>query len=305
MRNDFESNYLAHSARGTTWKNVKYIQKVKGPNGKYIYFYTQQAYDAYMRRFAPEGRNAKANPKELPKEAIDKKNLISNVKPVVKTIEQKKQETANLIVAGKKAANAPALGQRAAQLKMKQAAELSTAGKAKADEIIAKAKEGNTEDKKKSGSSKKSGSESSKKSGSSKKRGSSGKSGGSGSSKKAGGSSKEKSGSTKQKKSSKSGQSSSKKTTSTKGEQPTVVESKGETHKYSSSKEMLERMKKYEEGSFGYLKAGNTTYKWEKQNGKIILIDTETNEEVSINEYLKDATSIEEYEVKWKSKYRK
>lgn len=38
MRNDFCSNYLEHSAKGTTWKDHRYISK-KLVNGKWVYYY--------------------------------------------------------------------------------------------------------------------------------------------------------------------------------------------------------------------------------------------------------------------------
>lgn len=38
MRNDFCSNYLEHSAKGSTWKDHRYISK-KLVNGKWVYFY--------------------------------------------------------------------------------------------------------------------------------------------------------------------------------------------------------------------------------------------------------------------------
>ena len=40
MRNDFESNYLEHSAKGTTWskKGAKYLKRV-WKNGKWVYEY--------------------------------------------------------------------------------------------------------------------------------------------------------------------------------------------------------------------------------------------------------------------------
>jgi hypothetical protein len=40
MRNDFCSNYLEHSALGTTWKkDTKYVKKIK-KNGKWVYVYS-------------------------------------------------------------------------------------------------------------------------------------------------------------------------------------------------------------------------------------------------------------------------
>ena len=38
MRNDFETGYLEHSAKGTTWKDHRYISK-KLVNGKWVYYY--------------------------------------------------------------------------------------------------------------------------------------------------------------------------------------------------------------------------------------------------------------------------
>ncbi len=42
MRNDFCSNYLEHSAKGTTWEKTehKYIERKRGEDGKWIYRYT-------------------------------------------------------------------------------------------------------------------------------------------------------------------------------------------------------------------------------------------------------------------------
>lgn len=40
MRNDFETGYLEHSAKGSTWKKgTKYIKKIK-KNGKWVYVYS-------------------------------------------------------------------------------------------------------------------------------------------------------------------------------------------------------------------------------------------------------------------------
>lgn len=52
MRNDFFTGYLAHSAKGKEWQNHKYVAKVKLASGKYFYFYTQAAYDGYLKRKA-------------------------------------------------------------------------------------------------------------------------------------------------------------------------------------------------------------------------------------------------------------
>ena len=50
MRNDFHSGYLMHwdVKKGSKKKNHKYIERIE-KNGKYIYFYTREAYEAYLR----------------------------------------------------------------------------------------------------------------------------------------------------------------------------------------------------------------------------------------------------------------
>lgn len=51
MRNDFESNYLAHWGlkKGAQKENHKYVARIELPNGKYRYFYTLSEYAAYMK----------------------------------------------------------------------------------------------------------------------------------------------------------------------------------------------------------------------------------------------------------------
>ena len=71
---------------------------------------------------------------------------------------------------------------------------------------------------------------------------------------------------------------------------------------------MLENMKSYDDNSYGYPTAKNTTYQWEKEGGQIKLYDMNTDKEISIDEYLKDVSSIQEFRtdnIKRKSKYRK
>ena len=50
MRNDFASNYLEHSAKGTTWKkNTKYVKRV-WKNGRWEYYYpdSENGIDRYL-----------------------------------------------------------------------------------------------------------------------------------------------------------------------------------------------------------------------------------------------------------------
>ena len=51
MRNDFESNYLAHWGlkKGAQKKDHKYVARVELSNGKYRYFYTLAEYAAYLK----------------------------------------------------------------------------------------------------------------------------------------------------------------------------------------------------------------------------------------------------------------
>ena len=299
MRNDFESDYLAHSAKGTTWKNVKYFKKVMGPSGKYIYFYSQAALDKYMHNQS-QGRNARKNPNEIPAEPVNKS--IGS-----KTIQQKKAQTASYISSGKKAAQAPAVGQRAAQTRMAKAGELSAAGKKKADEILAQAKE-DTKKKGKGSSSSKKEKDPMAKTGKSSSKGSSGSS------------KKEKSGSSKAA-SSKKATTAKTKTTSAqpKAETKKVVDNtpinldtlkkiygvKDEdvtTHDMTAPEFKNKMLSKYDEGSFGYLMAGDTAYKWTIEGGQLIIKDFETDKNVSFDTYLKDAKQFKEFQTNKKKK---
>ena len=51
MRNDFESNYLAHWGlkKGAQKEKHKYVARVELPDGKYRYFYTLAEYAAYLK----------------------------------------------------------------------------------------------------------------------------------------------------------------------------------------------------------------------------------------------------------------
>lgn len=298
MRNDFESNYLAHSAKGTTWKNVKYFKKVMGPSGKYIYFYSQAALDKYMHNQS-QGRYARKNPNEIPAEPVNKSSSS-------KTIQQKKAQTASYISSGKKAAQTPAVGQRAAQIRMAKAGELSAAGKKKADEILAKAKEDTKKKGKGSSSSKKEKDPMAKT--------------GKGSSKSSSGSSKkEKTGSTKAASSKKTTAEKAKTAAQLKSEKQKAIDStpinldtlkkiygaKDEdvtTHDMTAPEFKNKMLSKYDEGSFGYLMAGNKAYKWTIEGGQLIIKDFDTDKNVSFDTYLKDVKQFKEFQTNKKKK---
>lgn len=287
MRNDFCENYLQH---GKEWKNHKYVAKIKLGNGKWFYFYDAKIYQNYLARQqgknkSDPGRFAKKDPNKIePSDQLknDKvvQELVSKKTPGA-TIEEKAKAMTNNIKAGTEA--------------IKSLLEKNSANKAE-----------NQSQSKSSGGSKSSGS-SSKSSG----KKSSGGSKSSGSSKKSsGGSSKEK-GSSGTKSTSKEKKTKDKKTQTRAFDSAAAMKemfniSDSDVHKYKSVSEMLSSMKKYKDGSYGYLTAENTTYKWEKRGGKIVVIDMNTDKEISINKYLQDAVSIQEFRTDdKKSKYRK
>lgn len=306
MRNDFCSNYLEHSAKGKEWANHKYVAKIKLSSGKWFYFYDTKTYQNYLKRTGGEpkadsGRYAKKDPTNGLKVTSKGLSYSSSMSTASKL-----SKTSSYIAAGKKAASSVSVGHGNAQ-------RLAEAGKKKASEILSKAKSSSTSSKKSSGSSSKksSGTKTGKSSGSSSSK--------SGSSKKAAGSSKAAK-ATKEK-------TAKEKTTSAKTSKVKEVQEqqirafdsaaamrqmygvrKDEVSTYDSKDKMLEEMKTYDDGAFGYLTAKNTTYSWEKKDGEIHLIDLNTGEEVSIDEYLKDVKSIEAFRTdnkQKKSKYRK
>lgn len=300
MRNDFCSNYLEHSAKGKEWANHKYVAKIKLSSGKWFYFYDTKTYQNYLKRTGGEpkadsGRYAKKDPTNGLKVTSKGLSYSSSMSTASKL-----SKTSSYIAAGKKAASSVSVGHGNAQ-------RLAEAGKKKANEILSKAKSSSSSSKKSSGSS------SSKKSSGTK----TGKSSGSSSSKS--GSSKKAAGSSKAAKATKEKTTTAKTTKENQEQQIRAFDSaaamrqmygvtKDEVSTYDSKDKMLKEMKTYDDGAFGYLTAKNTTYSWEKKDGEIKLIDLNTGEEVSIDEYLKDVKSIEAFRTdnkQKKSKYRK
>lgn len=300
MRNDYCSNYLEHSAKGKEWSSHKYVAKVKLSSGKWFYFYDTATYQNYLKKTggqktADSGRYAKKDPTNGMKVTSSGLSYSSSMSTA-----DKKAKTANYIANGKKAASSISVGHGNMQ-------RLAEAGKQKADEVLSKVKSSSTSLSKKSSGSKSSGS--SKKSSGSKSSGSSSKS--SGSSKG--------SGASKSSKAAKTTSAKEAKETTQKEVQKKAFDSaaairqtygvtKEEVNNYTSKEELLESMKKYDDGAFGYITAKNTTYSWEKKNGEIKLIDMNTGEEVSIDEYLNDVKSIQEFRTdnkQKKSKFKK
>lgn len=272
MRNDFqEGAFLAHSAKGTTWKNVKYIKKVPLGNGKFYYIYNQSQLNA------------------LGKKNSGAVNVLSNKE------RQKRLTAATKAVTVEDLARKgfAASGKTAAE-KVKSLKNNISKGEKKIQEALSKSSK-----KSKSGSS---GSSGSKKSGSGSK-GSSGSSGskksGSGkeksASKKTASEKKEKTTNKKQRDTTPINMDSLKKIYGIKDEEVT-------THEMSSSEFKSKMLSKYDEGSFGYLMSGDKAYKWSISGGQFILKDFDTDKEVSFDTYLKDAKSFQEFQTNKKKK---
>lgn len=282
MRNDFREHVLEHSAKGTTWKNTKYLKKVMGANGKYIYFYNQAQLDAYNKKTSGSmnvlSNKARENVKKGSMDQVSMQKLAQGgmIAPG-KTLAQKTKNLNSAISKGSKLIQ---------ETLAKQSKKSSKSG---------------------SGSSKKSSSIAGKSKGSS------------GSSSKASKATGSKAASSKASKAAKEKSTAEKSTKQETQKQVRAFDSAAamklmygitddKVNKYDSKEKMLENMKKYDDNSYGYLTAKNTTYKWEKTDGQIKLIDMNTDKEISVDEYLKDVSSIQEFRtdnIKRKSKYRK
>lgn len=282
MRNDFREHVLEHSAKGTTWKNTKYLKKIMGANGKYIYFYSQAELDAYNKK-----TSGSIN-------VLSNKARENVAKGAMNQLSMQKLAQGGMIAPGKTLAQ-----------KTKNLNSAISKGSKLIQETLAK--QSKKSSKSGSGSSKKSTSIAGKSKGSS------------GSSSKASKAAGSKAASSKAAKATKEKSTAEKSTKQETQKQVRAFDSAAamklmygitddKVNKYDSKEKMLENMKKYDDNSYGYLTAKNTTYKWEKTDGKIKLIDMNTDKEISADEYLKDVSSIQEFRtdnIKRKSKYRK
>jgi len=287
MRNDFCSDYLEHSAKGTSWKNVQYLKKVPLGNGKFYYIYTQKELDAWNKR---NSQNANNNVLSDKYKAETKKQVLSSAK----SLEDLQRE--GFTVKGRTPAE--------------KTANLNKNIK-DGEDAIKKALEKEESKSKKSSSSKSSGSGSSGKS----SKGSSG-----GSSKKSGSS--KSSGSSKEKSASSAKKAAAEKTTkevTKKTEQKKTINNtpinldtlkkiygaKDEditTHDMSASDFKNKMLSKYDEGSFGYLMAGDKAYKWTIEGGQLVIKDFDTDKDVSFDTYLKDVKQFKEFQTNKKKK---
>lgn len=280
MRNDFESGYLEHSAKGTSWKNVKYLKKIPLGNNRYYYIYTQAQLNAWNKRHSSEASNVLSNKERDARKTEALKSAPNSLNSIIKN---------GMVAKGK------TIAEKTANLQKNIADGEAKIQKALAAEETKSSKKGS------------SGGGSSGKSKSSKGGKSSGGSGSSKASKeksKKSGSSKEKSSSAKKatKKTTAKTSQATKKIDNTPITMDTLSKVYGKkkediaTHKMSATDFKKEMLSKYKDGSFGYLMAGNKAYKWTIQGGNIILRDYNTDKEVSFDKYLKNSKQFEEFQ---------
>ena len=290
MRNDFqEGAFLAHSAKGTSWKNVKYLKKVKLASGKYYYIYTQAQLNAWNKSHSIEGNNVLSDKTK----ADAKKQVLNNSS----SLEQLQKE--RFAVKGNTSAEKKANLQKSI-----------SDGEKKIEEILEKKQKEKEEAKSKKSSGSGSSGKSSKKSSAK---------GSSGSSKKSNSSkdkeNKEKSASSKAASEKSTAKSTAKATTTqTKTENKTPItldtlkkiygtkDDEVTTHDKSASEFKNEMLSKYDEGSFGYLMAGDKAYKWTIEGGNLVIKDFDTDKDVSFDTYLKDVKQFKEFQTNKKKK---
>lgn len=286
MRNDF----IEHSAKGKEWINHRYVAKVRLPSGKMFYFYDSNAYQNYLKRMNGGSVSRPKQTGELakkdPYKEIRSNTSLSRYSSM--TTQQKKQKTADLMANGR--FNGTKAVAKASMSNEQQVSE----GKAKAEEVLAKAKGASTTGSAKDTTKKGKGS-SSKKSSSAKKSGASK----SGSSSKTSGSKKEKAASEKKASSSSAKSANAKEQTNSQQEEKkekstfdNLREMAGVSEKavnvHKSIQKMLAHMQNYQDGAKGYIQAGNKVYRWTKRNGKLIFTDLKSDKEVSLDEAVKN-----------------
>lgn len=275
MRNDFqEGAFLAHSAKGTTWKKgTSYIKKIPLGGGKFHYVYSQAELNAIGKK------NAGAE------------NVLSN-----KERQKRLSEATKAVTVEDLAKNGFKVSGKTSSEKAKNLKSSISKGEQKIQEALSKSK--------KSGS----GSGSGGSSGSKKSSGGSGSKGSSGSGKEK--AAKEKSGAAKKEPKEKT----STKETKKKEQNNTPInldslkkiygakDEDVEKHDMSASEFKSKMLSKYKEGSFGYLMAGGKAYKWTIDGGQLVLKDFNSDKDVSFDTYLKNVKSFEEFQTNKKKK---
>lgn len=290
MRNDFhEGAFLAHSAKGTSWKSTKYLKKVPLGNDRYYYIYTQAQLNAWNKRNSSGSGSNKGAPTNV---------LSNNERNKRMTAAVNNGKSLDNIIRNGMVAKGNTLAEKTANLKKNIADGEEAIKKALASSEDSSSKKGSGSGS--SGSSKKSKSGSSGKS----KSGSSGKSAKEKTAKEKSGSSKAAKEKTTKEKTTKE----AKAVNNTPINMDSLKKIYGKEDKDISSfkgtaaefkKNLLE---KYKDGAFGYLSAGDKVYKFTIQNGNVILQDFDTDKEISFDQYLKDAKDFKEFKSNTKKK---
>lgn len=290
MRNDFCSNYLEHSAKGKTWANHRYVAKVKLPSGKWFYFYDANAYQNYLKRQGGgnAGQFAKANPnKEMVELAAKNDPNLQNLvkeKSSEKTLEEKTKAMKTNIENGEKKIQELLENTKGSKSKKKG----KGGGSSKKKEATIKAKPVRS-------------SKSSKKKDENKKTSKSGK-------EKKTSNSKEKQ--TQKKEEAVKNNLLNNKTTNEPEKttsKPFTADSLKKTfgikdtdvNKHKNTSELVSKIKSYDDGSNGYIIAGDKIYKWSKNDGNITFMDYETDKEVTLGSEL---NNIQEFVINGKKK---
>lgn len=290
MRNDFCSNYLEHSAKGKTWANHRYVAKVKLPSGKWFYFYDANAYQNYLKRQGggDTGQFAKANPnKEMVELAAKNDPNLQNLvkeKSSEKTLEEKTKAMKTNIEHGEK--KIQELLENSKGNKSKKKGKGSGSSKKKEATIKAKPVRSSKSSKKKKDENKKTS-----------------KSG------------KEKKTSNKEKQTQKKEEAVKNNLLNTKmtnepektTSKPFTADSLKKTfgikdtdvNKHKNTSELVSKIKSYDDGSNGYIIAGDKIYKWSKNDGNITFMDYETDKEVTLGSEL---NNIQEFVINGKKK---
>lgn len=290
MRNDFCSNYLEHSAKGKTWANHRYVAKVKLPSGKWFYFYDANAYQNYLKRQGggDPGRFAKANPNKEMVELAAKndpnlQNLVKENSPE-KTLEEKTKAMKTNIENGEK--KIQELLENSKGSKSKKKGKGSGSSKKKEATIKAKPVRSSKSSKKKDENKKTSKSGKEKKTSNSKEK-----------------QTQKKEEAVKNNLLNTKTTNEPEKTTS----KPFTADSLKKTfgikdtdvNKHKNTSELVSKIKSYDDGSNGYIIAGDKIYKWSKNDGNITFMDYETDKEVTLGSEL---NNIQEFVINGKKK---
>lgn len=270
MRNDFNSGtYLAH---GKDWNKHKYIAKIKLSSGKYFYFYDAKEYQNYLKKSKEPGRYAKANPnKDLVEDQIKSNAALQalvNKGTKGNTTAEKKKNLQTSIKNGEKKIQELL----SKDSKSKKKGSGSSSKKSKSDLSTKKFKPAKAQKEK---ASKKSASAASKKP-----------------------KAEPKPKAEKQTKKSEE-KNSSTRIFNTDSLKKMFGMKDEDIRTHEDTTKLLDKLKSYDDDSYGYILAGDKVYKWSKSDGQITFMDYDTDKEVTLSSALKN---IQEFRIDKKKK---